>query len=218
MDNKSPPILTEGKNILTFWEDALPNGLAQSKTGRVMFDKVLMVEVGNPGDTSGVVYEVERTYPEECPHPIHGVLKKNEAIYAKYGKHIEDYKSRMGGGHEIAGTPIDKWAMVDMRTAANLKFHGVYTVEALAAVSDGNAPKIGMGTRELIQKAQDWLKTAANAAVAMETEERNRKIQAQFDELQAKYDALAKSLEILPEDSKSLLKGFFSKISGKQAA
>lgn len=210
MTDRSPPFLTPEKNILTFWEDALPNGLAQSKAGRVIFDKVLMVEVGNPGDTSGVIYEVERHYPEEYLHPTYGKVKKNEAIYARFGKYIDEYKSKMES-HDVAGTPIDKWAMVDMRMAANLKFHGIYSVEALAAVHDGNASKMGMGIRELVQKAKDWLATAADSAKAMETEERNRKLQSQIDELQAKFDALAASMEALPEESKDALKGHFSK-------
>lgn len=216
-NNESLPILTHEKNLLTFWEDVIPNGLAGTKAGRVVFDKVLMMRVSSPGDKSAPEYEVDRSYPEEFPHPIHGKLKKNELVYAKFGKYIDDYKGRVGGSQIEAGTPIDHWALVDMRMAANLKFNGIYTVEALAAVSDGNAISLGMGSRELIQKAKDWLATAANTAMAMETEERNRKLQSQIDDLQAKYDVLAQSMEVLPEESKSLLKGFFNKKQTKAA-
>lgn len=198
--NKSIPILTAEKNILTFWDEALPNGLAGSKAGRVVFDHVLMVDVSSPGDKSEVTYEIERTYPSEYPHPIHGTFKKNEAVYARYGKYIEDYKSRMKGGSQVvAGTPIDNWAMVDVRMAANLKFHGIYTVEALAEVSDGNAGNIGMGMRDLRQKAIDWLANASDTAKAMETEERNRKLQSQIDELTERQARIGEILDALPD-------------------
>lgn len=219
MNSKAQPILTAEKNLLTFWDEALPNGLAGAKAGRVVFDHVLMVDVSSPGDKSEVTYEVKRTYPENYPHPIHGEVRKNETVYAKYGKYIEDYESRMKGGSQVvAGTPIDNWALVDTRMAANLKFHGVYSVEALAEVSDGNAANMGMGIRELVQKAKDWLKNASSSAAAMETEDRNRKLQAEIDDLRVKYEELAKSMDILPEESKSTLRDWFSKRNATKAA
>lgn len=219
MNSKAQPILTAEKNLLTFWDEALPNGLAGAKAGRVVFDHVLMVDVSSPGDKSEVTYEVKRIYPENFPHPIHGEVRKNETIYARYGKYIEDYESRMkGGSHVVAGTPIDNWALVDTRMAANLKFHGVYSVEALAEVSDGNAANMGMGMRELVQKAKDWLKNASSSAAALETEDRNRKLQAEIDDLRGKYEELAKSMDILPEESKSTLRDWFSKRNVTKAA
>lgn len=219
MSNESQPILTQDKNILTFWEDVVPNGLAGSAAGRVVFDKVLMMRVNVPGDKSEITHEVERSYPEEFPHPIFKALKKNEVVFAKYGKYIEDYKSRMSGGGTVeAGTPIDHWPLVDTRMAANLKFHGVYSVESLAAIHDGNAAGMGMGIRELRQKAIDWLTTASNTAAAMATEEKNRKLQSQIDELREQYASLAAVLDDLPEDAKKTARENLGKRSGKKAA
>jgi hypothetical protein len=217
--NESQPILTQDKNILTFWEDVVPNGLAGSEAGRVIFDKVLWMRVTVPGDKSEITHEVERSYPEEYPHPIFKKLKKNEVAYAKYGKYIEDYKARMSGGGTVeAGTPIDHWSLVDTRMAANLKFHGVYTVESLASVHDGNAANMGMGIRELRQKAIDWLTTAKDTAASMATEERNRKLQSQIDELREQYSNLAQVLDDLPEDAKKVARENLGKRGGKKAA
>lgn len=206
MNNESQPVLTTERNILIFWEDSEPNGL---KDGQ--YNRVLMVRVSVPGDNrSSAEYRVETEYPKDFPHPVHGPLKKNADIYKRFGKYIEEYKAA-GGNGPVAGTPLEEWPVVNRAQVAMLKHNGVYSVEALATVSDNLMGALGMDGRRLVQKAKDYLESAANSAAAMEAMERERKIQARFDELQDKFDALAASMEALPEESKDALKGHFSK-------
>lgn len=203
MNNESQPILTHERNLLTFWEEAMPNGLAGERAGRVLFDKVLFVRISTPGDKSEVTYEVKRDYPEEFAHPIHNKVKKNPIVYERFGKYIEEYLARGAGPDVVTGTPIEQWPMVDVRLAALLKHNGVYSVETLAMLSDTNASNIGMGVRVLVQKAKDWLQAATNSALAMEAQNRERRMEERFLALEEKYNVLAETLNELPPDAQA---------------
>jgi hypothetical protein len=212
------PVVSSEKNLITFWEEAVQNGLASAKTGKVEFDKVLFLKISVPGDKSEAEYEVERHYPEGYPHPSFGKVKKNEVIYKRFGREIEDYKAKMGSPEGLQGTPIEEWALVDVRIAAHLKYNGVATVEALALVSDGNAQKMGPGIRQLVEKAKDWLANAASAADAMALQDENRKLQSQIDELTERFNSLGSAMDALPEEAKTKVREEISKRGRKAAA
>jgi hypothetical protein len=203
MNNESQPVLTHERNLITFWEEARPNGLAGDKAGRVFFDKVLFLRISTPGDKSEVTYEVRRDYPEEYHHPIHGKMKKNALVYERFGKYIDEYLAKKAGPEVVTGTPIEQWPLVDVRMAALLKHNGVYNVETLAIMSDTNASNIGMGVRVLIQKAKDWLQAATNSALAMEAQDRERRMEERFKALEEKYTVLAESLAELPTEAQT---------------
>lgn len=209
--NESQPILTHERNLLTFWEEAVPNGLGAQKLNRVVFDKVLFVRVSTPGDKSDVTYECMRDYPEECPHPIFGKVKKNPLVWERFGKYIQEYIDKGAGPGVVSGTPIEQWPQVDTRMAALLKHNGVYNVEALSGLSDSQSQAIGMGVRVLVQKAKDWLSAAADSATAMEAQRREQATQERFDALEAKYNLLAQVFEALPADQQDNVKAEIAK-------
>lgn len=209
--NESQPILTHERNLLTFWEEAVPNGLGTQNKGRVLFDKVLFVRINTPGDKSDVQYECQREYPEECAHPIFGKVKKNPLVWERFGKYIEEYIAKGNGPQVVTGTPIDQWPMVDVRRAALLKHHGVYNVEALSGLSDSQMQGIGIGMRDLVQKAKDWLASAANSATAMEAQRREQATQERFNALEEKYNLLAQVFEGLPTDQQDHVKAEIAK-------
>lgn len=214
---ESIPILTHEKNLLFFYEEAAANEGATVKAGRAMFDKVLRVRITVPGDKSEMIYEVEREYPEGFAHPIHGKIKKGEVAYKRFGRYIEDFKAKGAGPGVVSGTPIDHWPLVDTRRVAMLKHNGVYSVEALASLSDAGIQVLGMGGRELVQKAKDWLATAANSALAMETAEKNRALEAKMDNMQDQITQLADALAELPPEAQAQVKASLAK-RGKKAA
>lgn len=218
MNNESQPILTHERNLLTFWEEAKPNGLGGDKAGRVLFDKVLFVRISTPGDKSEVTYEVKRDYPEEYPHPIHGKARKNPLVYDRFGKYVDDYIAKGDGPDVVTGTPIEQWPMVDVRMAALLKHNGVYSVETLAMLSDTNASNIGMGVRALVQKAKDWLQAATNSALAMEAQREKRAVQDQLDALRIQMETLADAFAELPSDAQAQVKASIAKRGKRKEA
>lgn len=201
MNEESQPILTDEKTVLVFWEEAKPNGLVIGQ-----YNRVLMCRVTVPGDNkSAVEYMVEEEFPEAHPHPVFGKVRKNEITYKRFGKYIEAHKGRTAGTVQ-AGTPIDAWPVVNRAQVAMLKHNGVYSVEALAGLTDSQIAALGMEGRKLVQQAKDYLATAANSQAAMEALERERKTEERFGALESKFNDLAEAFEALPEEAKQQVK------------
>lgn len=203
--NESIPILTHDRNLLRFWTQADENKVASSKAGRIMFDQTLMLRIETPGDKSSVEYEVDREYPKEYPNPVHGLIRKNQAIYARYGKYIEDYKAK-GNAIAMTGTPIEMWPLVNTRQVAMLKHYGVHSVESLATLADSGIAVIGPGGRELVQKATDWLNSAKLNAESMEREERARTMEARFKMLEGQLADIWQAVSAAPPEVQEQVK------------
>lgn len=74
---------------------------------------------------------------------------------AAHKKMYEQWKT----GQEVTqpGFPIRQWAAITKAQAENLVMARVLTVEHLAAAEEGVLVSIGLGARELKQRAQAWL-------------------------------------------------------------
>jgi len=62
------------------------------------------------------------------------------------------------------GTPLDQWAPLTKSQVLTFKGANVHTVEQLANVSDGNLANLGMGARDIREKAIAYLKGAEGSA------------------------------------------------------
>lgn len=214
MIEESTPILTPENNILVFWEDTVQDGLASTKKGMPVFAQTLKMRVSVPGDNKAFVeYEVERTYDPEYPHPIYQKMRRNEECHKAFGKYINDYKGRQAGPQTISGMPIEQWPLINRSQAANLRHNGVYSVEALATLSDAALPGIGMDARKLVQQAKDYLATAKNSAAAMEAQARERRTEERFAALEEQHRALAEALASLPEAAQATVQDHLAKRS-----
>lgn len=159
--------------VLRFMEEPSRNNFQSEKHGRAIFDNVLSVEVITPGSAESMpVFEIERTYCPEAGLDSNGarMVQRSERYY-RFEKQVNDY--RAGNPSATAsGTPIEAWAQIDAGTAATLKGAGVYTVEMLADVSDGNLMHLGMGGRTLREQARNFLTSrqfgAPSAALSSE--------------------------------------------------
>jgi hypothetical protein len=218
MSDLSLPMYTHEKNTVQFSEHAVQNDIATNKLGRVAFDKILRIHISVPGQKDVQCYEVDREYPEGWTHPNPDLKngRKNEMMYKRFGKYIEEYK-RNSSLVAVSGTPIEKWAMVDVRQCAMLKSLGVHTVEALSDITDSNIANLGMGGRELVRKAKDWLQTAQNSAVSTQMAAEKRAVEDRFAILEQNYKELAEAMCALPNDVQSMIKDELAK-KGKKAA
>jgi hypothetical protein len=216
MFDVSPPILVNdegGKAVLEFWEDSKANGMHPGQ-----FNRVLMVKISVPGDNkSSSDQVVEEEYPKEFPHPVFGAVRKNEAVYKRFGKTIEAYKANNKMMLE-AGTPLEAWPMVNRAQVHLLKHHGVHNVEALAGLTDEHIGRIGMEGRGLVKKAKDYLDSATNSAAALQAKKEKEDIEGRFADLEAKYLDLAEALAELPEDARKQVKAKLNKGKQKDAA
>ncbi len=219
MSELSLPMYTHEKNTVQFSQHAVQNEVASNQMGRAMFDKILRIHISVPGQKDVQSYEVDREYAEGWKHPNPDLAngRKNEAIYKRFGKYIEEYK-RNSSVIATSGMPIEKWPMVDVRQCAMLKSLGVHTVEALAEITDSNIANLGMGGRDLVRKAKDWLQSAQNSATATKMAAEKRVMEDRLSALESNYKELADAMLAMPDDVQNMIKAELVKRSGKKAA
>jgi hypothetical protein len=92
----------------------------------------------------------------------------------------------------VEGMPIEQWPQVTRALAMTLRAAGIHTVEALAAVHDGNIGKVASNGQELRAKAKAFLETAKDSAASQALAAENAKLQGQISALQEQINALAK--------------------------
>jgi hypothetical protein len=167
----SDNFLTEGMmpgpdgSILRFFYDTERNEQATIAAGRAIFDTVLSVDVITPGQKSSTPrFELERIWSPQSKEALMLTSDSKKGYkYAEYAEQIERFKKQESVG-ELGGTPLKMWPRIDRSLAATLMATNVFTVEALANLSDTNLDRVGLGARELREQAKAWLEQAAGGA------------------------------------------------------
>lgn len=185
MDNK----LYKGPDgtALRFFERAVQNNFQSEKRGHPVFDNCLMVEVIVPGSTESMPeFVIERTdsTTEEVTRYPH---------YDKYKDLVESYKSNSGHG-AIAGTPLSEWPQINAGQVQTYRAMNIHTVEQLAEVSDGTLGNMGMGARQLRDKAKSWLNTRAFGVPTAQMQSENESLKAENARLQSENADLRSKL------------------------
>jgi len=129
---------------------AKPDPDATKAAGAPRYRNVPMVEIVIPGDNrTRIVREVQDKDRERWP----------------------DQWERFSGGAvmQIEGTPLSEWPQITVAQVEDMRQQNVLTVEQLANVADHLLPRLGMGARDLQNKARIWLGIAADQGKAVET-------------------------------------------------
>ena len=112
-------------------------------------------------------------------------------------KFYERWRNGESGQH-VNGTPLKAWPLITPAQVKELEHINVRSVEDLAGMEDMNLDRAGMGVRSLRDKAQAWLKEAANKGVLTEENAAlNREmkdIRVAMKEMQETLDAQADKL------------------------
>lgn len=93
------------------------------------------------------------------------------------------------------GFPIEQWPQVTRSQAMNFKSMGIYSVEALAEVHDGNIDKLGQNMRELRAKAKAFIAQANDTAAAQKIAAENEALKTQMADMQRQIGELATAAE-----------------------
>jgi len=167
MDNTMTEGLMPGPDgsILRFFYDTERNEQATIAEGRAIFDTVLSVDVITPGQkTSTPRFELERIWSPQSKAVLGFTTDSKKGYkYAEFAEQIERFKKQESVG-ELGGTPLKMWPRIDRSMAATLMAANVFTVEALANLSDTNLEVVGLGARELREQAKAFLEQAAGGA------------------------------------------------------
>jgi hypothetical protein len=164
----------ENDNIFAeFFMEAVELGYASQQAGRPIFEDRPHVRIIIAGDSkTEMVREVTQRDKERFA-----------GAWAAFEKGVE--------GAAQSGTPLKQWPEMTPALIKNFSGFSVYTVEALAALTDSQIQSIGMGAREWSAKAKAYLAHAGDSAVATRLAAENSLLKAEIEKLKADFASLS---------------------------
>lgn len=145
--------------IVTFFLDKKLMGLKSMEAGRPIYEDREFVKIQIKGqDKQLVVEEVKPHHKAKYPIAYQQFLERKPA--------------------PVVGTPIEQLPGVGPSTVYNLKGLGIRTIEDLAGITDDTVVQsLGMGARQMIGRAQAFLKQTTEKTLSLEEENRQLKTQ-----------------------------------------
>ena len=143
----------------TIYNEAIQLTFESEKQGRPIFQDVPFIRIAIPGDLNNII---ER--------------KLTESDKTKYSKAWEAYQRGEATG--FTGTPLEQWPQISRAQVKEAKYFECHTVEQLAELSDSNFQKMGMGFRELREKAKAYLNLISGNAQSNEVSRMGAEMEA----------------------------------------
>lgn len=156
----------ESHVFVTIYSDAVELKAESEKAGRPIFQDFPFIRITIPGDTNNII---ERRLDEEDKR--------------KYPKAWEEFQR--GESQGFTGTPLEQWPQITRAQVKESKYFECHTVEQLAGLTDSHCQKMGMGFRELREKAKAYLGVAESTAAATAQALENEKLRQEMAELRA---------------------------------
>lgn len=100
----------------------------------------------------------------------------------------------------VSGFPIDQWPGLLVSQVAFFKAMNIFTVEQLSMVPDSTLQNFPMGTRELRQRAIDYLAAAKGTAPILELRKENDTLKDQVSLLQKQVADFAAALATMKRE------------------
>lgn len=135
-----------GKTIAVFFTEGIRNEVKSTQLGRPVFDAVEMVRLLIPGD------------PRNSP-----VSRVSEEHIARFPGEYKAFRAQEEFSE--SGTRIDDWSVLTQAQRYSLKAMNLFTVEQIANLSDEQMQNIGMGARQLRDRAKMFLEVSEKGAV-----------------------------------------------------
>lgn len=169
---------TDAGLYVEFYVEAVEDKEESIKQGRPIFRDVEMTSIRIMGDNkTHVVRPVDLKGSNVVPSdpirwPRQWAAFKNKQVNPK------------------TGTPITEWPPISKSQAMVLKSLNIHTVEDLAQVSDSNLGNMGMGARDLRDKAVVYLNQAKDGSGLISLQEQNKDLKLQIEALRNQMAAL----------------------------
>ena len=175
---------TDAGLYVEFYMEAVKDEEATLKEGRPIFRDVEYIQIIPAGDKNTVVVRPVKLTDDGNTPPDNVRWPGQYAAFKNQQKQVTE------------GTPIEQWPILTKAQAMSFKAMNVHTVEMLAAVSDSNLQNLGMGARELRQKAIAYIEHAKSSAVAAKWEDEKEFLLNQIE-------ALKNQMNAMPEEAKA---------------
>ena len=165
------PSAPKSPAIPQFFTEAVKLEWRSQQEGRPIFEDREFVRILIPGDRRSMAVEPVRDEHRQ-----------------RWPKEYEAFKAGLEA--PLEGTPLGEWPVSLMTPARvhELAYFNIRTVEQLSAVNDAQLQNLGMGARELRERARTWLEVARSGAAPLErliskTEHQAREIERLTREL-----------------------------------
>lgn len=162
----SNPPLHESHVFVTIYSDAVELKAESEKAGRPIFQDIPHIRITIPGDTNNII---ER--------------KLTEQDKQKYPRAWAEFQR--GESQGVVGTPLEQWPQITRAQVKESKYFECHTVEQLAGLTDSHCQKMGMGFRDLREKAKAYLNVAESSAAATAQAAENERLRQEMAELRA---------------------------------
>jgi hypothetical protein len=161
---------------------SIKNTAKSLEAGSDIYDQVPHISIFNIGDALNV--------------PVKPWKQLSPQQQQKY-RPIFDYFTASNEHIPESGTRLEDAPFLTSSQVATFKAANIYTLEALAGLTDTAISKLGMGIREHIKKAQSYLKVATDTAAAKAALEREESHKAEIARLQSDNQDLKRRLDAL---------------------
>jgi ABC-type phosphate transport system auxiliary subunit len=163
----------QGGVFVQFYTDVVEMKFESEKAGRPIFKDVAYIRKMIPGDSSTVVERVAKDHDKRM-----------------YPREWEAYERQEKTG--LTGTPLEQWPQVTRAQVKESKYFEIHTVEQMAELSDMSCQKMGMGFRELREKAKLYLNAASETASQTAQAAENKRLQDEIEALKAALSEMPK--------------------------
>lgn len=185
------------KNMVRFEYTTARNGPASTALGRPVHDKLTQATVVSPGKRNS---EATMILEREIPPTVEGgqptVKRYEDKIRSLPG--LEEALARFKKDQapaEGSGTPLADWPTLGVSQVADLRALNIHFVEQLAAADDAALQRIGMGARQLQQKAKAFLEAAKGQAPLDRLVEENEQMKREMTILRQQMAEMRASQE-----------------------
>lgn len=143
---------TDAGLFVQFYLEAVQDEEESAKLGRPVYKDREFIKIIPVGDKNTVICE-----------PV------TEEYKVRWPSQYAAFKNQQAQPQE--GTPLEYWPPLTKSQVMTFKAANVHTVEQLANVSDANLFNLGMGAREIRQKAISYIKSAEGSAGVLALQE-----------------------------------------------
>lgn len=161
-----------------FTNDSIEMKFRSEQEGRPIFEDREFVRIIIAGDRNSEVYREATPYDKERFHEVY-----------------DRFKRGMEGRDQITGTPLKQWPLMKPSQIRELEGIKIFTVEHLAALSDGQKQQLGMGAHDLVASARAYLESAKDGAAAAFYAAENERLKADIETLKQQFAELASHSE-----------------------
>ena len=153
--------------LVKFFTNAKLNHNKTRDEGRPIYTDVPYISIMQPGNKDSIVIRPATS------------IDRN-----RFPEHFRKFEARESQ-EANEGMPLEEWTGITRSQCAELRFFNILTVEQLSNVTDSNAQNM-MGINMLKTRAIAYIKAAKETA----TDEKFDELQAKYDDLVARFDAM----------------------------